>query len=63
MLDRFNFYSFQLDTFCEYDMENDYLPNVFIAKNDNVEIGLSFILKSMTEHQRRAIRLIAEYQL
>jgi hypothetical protein len=35
MVDRFNFYSFQLDTFAEYECEYDYLPNVFIAKNDN----------------------------
>lgn len=44
MLDRFNFYSFQLDTFEDYEHETDYLPNVFISKNDNQEIGLTFIL-------------------
>ena len=41
----------------------DYCPSLFSAKNENQEIGLAFILKSMTEQQQKIVRLIAKKQL
>mmetsp|Transcript_5738 Transcript_5738/g.5214 ORF Transcript_5738/g.5214 Transcript_5738/m.5214 type:complete len:129 (-) Transcript_5738:146-532(-) len=63
VLDKFNFFNVQLDTYLDYDLEGDFMPPLFSAKNDNQEVGLSFILKSMTEHQQKVIKLIAEHQL
>lgn len=63
LLDKFNFVCLQVDTFAEYSAEMDYSPSLFSAKNENQEIGLSFILKSMTQQQQQIVRLIAQYQL
>ena len=41
----------------------DYSPSLFSAKNENQEIGLSFILKSMTAGQQQIVKSIAQYQL
>lgn len=60
-LDKFNFYTIQVDTFLSYDKEFMYQPPLFTAKNDNQELGLAFILKSMTENQRKIIKVIARY--
>ena len=49
-LDRFNFYSVQMDTFQSYGNESHYQPDLFAAKNDNQENGIAYILKSMTEN-------------
>lgn len=50
MLDRFNFYCMQIDTFESYDVELEYYFSLFSTKNDNQEVGLQFILKSMTKN-------------
>tara|TARA_B110000285_G_C14910192_1_gene507545 strand:- start:58 stop:471 length:414 start_codon:yes stop_codon:yes gene_type:complete len=62
-MDRFNFYSVQLDTFQTYDKEYHYQPDLFSAKNDNQENGIAYILKSMTQNQRNIIKIIAQYQM
>lgn len=49
MLDKFNFIGFELNTFEDYYCELDYQSPLFSFKNDNQEIGLTFILKSMTD--------------
>jgi len=43
LLDMFNFSTFQMDTFVQYEYENAYQPGLFSQKNDNQEIGLNFI--------------------
>eukprot|EP00347_Sterkiella_histriomuscorum_P014737 403359737 len=63
LLDRFNFYSFQLDTFEDYDTELEYQAPLFSTKNDNQEVGLWFVLQSMTSAQKQVIKTIAKYQL
>lgn len=55
LLDSFNFATFQLDTFLEFNDECSYQPSLFSQKNENQEIGLAFIFKSMTEHQRAIV--------
>ena len=50
LLDEFNFYCMELNTFEDYDVELDYQTPLFSFKNDNQEIGLAFVLKSMTKH-------------
>ena len=60
-LDRFNFYSVQMDTFQSFGSESHYQPDLFAAKNDNQENGIAYILKSMTENQRNIIKIIAQY--
>ena len=47
-LDKFNYYTVELNTFIYYDKEFEYQPPLFSAKNENQEIGIAFILKSMT---------------
>lgn len=59
MLDRFNFMAMEVNTFADYDCELEYQSPLFSVKNDNQEVGLGFVLKSMTENQRQIIRLIA----
>lgn len=44
-------------------MEQEYQSPLFSFKNDNQEVGLAFVLKSMTSNQRNIIKLIAKYQL
>ena len=48
LLDQLNVVSIQVDTFSQFTYEMDYTPSLFSAKNENQELGLSFILKSMT---------------
>ena len=62
-LDRFNFYAMEMNTFEDYDVELEYQTQLFTFKNDNQEVGLLFVLKSMTDVQRKIIRLIAQNQL
>lgn len=59
MLDRFNFMSIEVNTFEDYDCELEYQSPLFSFKNDNQEVGLTFVLKSMTKNQRDIIKLIA----
>ncbi|TNV78862.1 hypothetical protein FGO68_gene498 [Halteria grandinella] len=63
MIDRFNFMALQVNTFADYDVEQEYQSPLFSFKNDNQEVGLSFVLKSMTQTQRNILKLIAKYQL
>ena len=44
-------------------MEVIYGPPLFSAKNNNQELGIQYILRSMTKNQREIIKLIAKYQL
>ena len=62
-LDMFNFVCIQADTFQLFHDELSWQPTLFSAKNDNQELGLAFIFKSMTKNQREIIKLIAKYQL
>lgn len=59
MLDRFNFMAVEVNTFEDYDTELEYQSPLFSFKNDNQEVGLTFVLKSMTQNQRNIIKLIA----
>ena len=63
LVDQFGFVSMQIDTFEEYENEMMWQPDLFSAKNDNQELGLAFILKSMTDNQKKIIREIAQFQL
>lgn len=62
-LDLFNFVCVQADTFQPIEDELGWQPSLFSAKNDNQELGLAFIFKSMTNNQREIIKQIAQYQL
>ena len=62
-LDKWNFYSVQLDTYLSYEKEFMYQPPLFSAKNDNQELGLAFIFKSMTKQQQNIIKFIATFHL
>lgn len=48
MLDRFNFYAHEINTFEDFDVELEYQSPLFSFKNDNQEVGLIFVFKSMT---------------
>lgn len=61
LLDSFNFVNFQMDTFEEFGDECSYQPSLFSQKNENQEIGLAFIFKSMTDTQKGIIMQIAKY--
>ena len=63
LIDQFGFVCVQMDTFSDYTVEREQQPDLFSAKNDNQELGLAFILKSMTENQRKIIKEVAKYQL
>ena len=62
-LDMFNFVCIRADTFHPIKDELEWQPTLFSAKNDNQELGLIFIFKSMTKNQREIIKLIAKYML
>jgi len=63
MLDRFGFIGVELNTYEDFDFEFEYQSPLFSFKNDNQEVGLTFVLKSMTKNQREIIRQIANHQL
>lgn len=63
MLDRFNFMAVEVNTFEDFDYEVEYQSPLFSFKNDNQEVGLSFVFKSLTDNQRKIIELIAKHQL
>ena len=63
LLDKYNFMSLKVDTLQDYDTELEYQSPLFSFKNDNEEVGLAFVLKSMTQNQRGVIRQIAQHQL
>ena len=50
MLDRFNFMAVELNTYEDFDIELEYQSALFSFKNDNQEVGLTFVLKSMTKN-------------
>lgn len=56
LLDQYNFVCLSLDTFEAFQEEFEYQPTIYSAKNDNQELGLAFILKSMTGNQRNIIK-------
>lgn len=59
-LDKFSFYSLHVDTMMPYDKEMQFQPELFSAKNNNQELGISFILRSMTDKQKKVVKLIAK---
>ena len=59
MLDRFNLIALEVNTYEDYDIELEYQSPLFSFKNDNQEVGLTFVLKSMTSVQRNIIKVIA----
>lgn len=63
LLDKYNFVAMQLDTFESFSQEFEWQPDTYSAKNDNQELGLAFIFKSMTVNQRKIITEIANHQL
>ncbi len=63
LIDKFNFMSLKVDTLQDYDTELEYQSPLFSFKNDNEEVGLAFVMKSMTTNAQAIIRLIAQYQL
>lgn len=48
MVDRFNFMSLEVNTFEDFDCELEYQSPLFSFKNDNQEVGLKFVLQSLT---------------
>ena len=62
-LDELNAIFFQVSTYEEYDIEKLYAPNLFAASSDLQEIGVEYILKSMTKDQIFVIKAIAKYML
>ncbi|CAI2367279.1 unnamed protein product [Moneuplotes crassus] len=54
---------FQIDTFEEYDIEKLYAPHLFSTRSDLEEIGVEYILKSLTKDQIYVIQAVAKYQL
>jgi origin recognition complex subunit 2 len=63
MLDRFGFIGVEINTYEDFEYELEYQSPLFSFKNDNQEVGLAFVLKSMTRNQREIIKLIAQHQL
>lgn len=52
-----------MDTLLPYDKELMFQGDLFSQKNNNLELGIEFILKSMTDKQREIIKLIATNQI
>jgi hypothetical protein len=61
MLDRFGFIGVEINTYEDFEYELEYQSPLFSFKNDNQEVGLTFVLKSMTRNQREIIKLIAQH--
>ena len=59
MVDKDNFVCIEMNTFEGFDIELEYQSTLFTFKNDNQEVGLAFVFKSMTSHQKGIIKLIA----
>ena len=53
----------KVDTYRQYDNEYMNTSDLFAVKNDNQEVGLTFVLRSMTTVQKKIIGLIAKHQL
>ena len=51
LLNSFNFYCANVDTFMDYDIEEEYSEPLFKSKQETTELGLSFIFSSMTKTQ------------
>lgn len=49
-LDQCNMVCIQMNTFAAHTEELEHMPSLFSVKNDNQEIGISFVLKSMTSN-------------
>lgn len=63
LLDQYNFVCVPLHTFEAFEDELEWQPDTYSAKNDNQELGLAFIFKSMTNNQRSILKTIASHQL
>ncbi|CAI2366927.1 unnamed protein product [Moneuplotes crassus] len=63
VLDRYNFVFYQIDTYEEYGLEKSMSTPLFSLKNEREELGLAFILKSFTDMQVDAIKILAKFQL
>ena len=62
-LNEINGIFYQVDTYSEYDIEKEYSPKLFRTSSVLQEIGVKYILKSMTENQKFILKEIAKYQL
>lgn len=49
LLNNFNFYTLAVDTYLDYDVEEEYSDQLFKSKQETTELGLSFIYSSMTK--------------
>lgn len=63
IVDKLNFMCVEVNTFEDYDIELEYQSPLFSFKNDNQEVGLTFVLKSLTSNQRSIVKLIAQHML
>lgn len=52
-----------MDTMMPYEKEMQFQPELFSVKNNNQELGISFILRSMTGKQKEVVKLIAKQQI
>ena len=48
LLDRLNFFCVELNTFEDFDVELDYQCPLFSLPENNEQLGLAFVMKSMT---------------
>lgn len=62
-MDKFNFFAQEVNTFLPYDRESHYISELFAEQDNQNEQGVAFIMQSMTENQKKIIKLIAEEQL
>lgn len=61
LLDRLNFFCVELNTFEDFDVELDYQCPLFSLPENNEQLGLAFVMKSMTNIQREVLKLIAQH--
>ena len=63
VLDRYNFVYYQIDTYEEFHLEKSLIAPLFSMKNEREELGLSYILKSLTSSQIHVMKMMAKFQL
>ena len=61
LLNQYNFCCYKVDTFREFDREKEFMSSLFVEKNENAELGLQFLFKSLTNNQKQIIQLIARH--
>ena len=63
LIEDMNCVYFRIDTYEEYAKEKEFDTPLFNFTSDIQAIGISYIMNSMTEVQRKVIQLIASYKL